>query len=254
MNESSNLPLHECMRIQIVEDISTIAARIERLIREILCCHDLEIQVSTSLDCAQEHLRNSPIDLLFLDLNLHGENGFELLEELMAESFHTIVISAFEDQAITAFEHGVLDFIKKPFSKERLEKAIVRYLKIQESIAENGDCSGAPSFSGQTKFLSVRDDDATRMIPTERILHISGAGGYSEIHVEGGQTHIHCKSIGNLIGILPDTFERVHKSHIVQKTKIHNIEIVGDHKYQVSLESGIKLPVSRDWYRSKKVT
>ena len=71
-------------------------------------------------------IKEQSIDLLFLDLNLNREDGYELLEEVAAESFHTIIVSAYKDRAIRAFEYGVLDFVAKPYTEERLSLAIQR--------------------------------------------------------------------------------------------------------------------------------
>ena len=71
-------------------------------------------------------IENNSLDLVLLDLNLNGDNGFDLLTTAVSESFHTIVISAYKDQAITAFEYGILDFVPKPFNRDRLEQAFDR--------------------------------------------------------------------------------------------------------------------------------
>ena len=84
------------------------------------------------------------IDLLLLDLNLHGKSGFLALENAVAGSFQTIIVSAYADQAITAYEYGVLDFVNKPFSRARLEKALNRFLN-SDYIPVN-----------QTRYLSIR--------------------------------------------------------------------------------------------------
>ncbi len=69
---------------------------------------------------------STPIDVLFLDLNLNGKDGFDLLKTSVSGAFHVIIISAHTEQALKAFEYGVLDFVGKPFNKERLARALDR--------------------------------------------------------------------------------------------------------------------------------
>ena len=76
------------------------------------------------MESAFAYLKDHQIDLLLLDLNLDGGNGFDILKYTVSQSFHTIIISAYTDQAITAFQYGVLDFIPKPFRDEELVSKI----------------------------------------------------------------------------------------------------------------------------------
>lgn len=110
------------MNILIVEDEAILAQRIQRLVTDILVDHPLNIRLEHSLESAQMFLDKHPVDLLFLDLNLDGEDGFELLKNSTRTPFPTIIISAYKELAIDAFEYGVLDFVRKPVTTERLEK------------------------------------------------------------------------------------------------------------------------------------
>ena len=238
------------MKIQIVEDVGMIADRLERLTRETLARHLPDIHVSHSLESARQFIRSHSINLLMLDLNLHGKSGFELLEEIVAEPYHTIIVSAYADKALTAFEYGVLDFVPKPFSGERLKKALNRFLNAYLESGNEMDVDQSDCKQALTRFLTIRDDGQTIRIPLEKIAHLTGAGSYTEIHLEDGQQYLHCKSLGALSAILPVTFERIHKSHIVRGGVIENISIVGDHKYEALLQTGTRLPISRKWYQS----
>ena len=149
-------------------------------------------------------------DLLFLDLNLNGKDGFDLLQSVVAESFHTIVISAYKERAIEAFEYGVLDFIPKPFDMERLSKACLRITSPKQSEA-------------QTKFLAIKKKGKRHLIRVEEIKYIKGAGIYTEIFLKNGQTAIHNKSLENLSLLLPQPFERIHKSFLVAMDEAREI-------------------------------
>ena len=116
------------MRILIVEDELTIKRRVERLTLEILGNQVISLHAVDNISSAFEFLGKNDIDLLLLDLNLKGKDGFEVLDNMLSKEFHTIIISAYAERAITAFEHGVLDFVPKPFGKEKLEKAFDRLM------------------------------------------------------------------------------------------------------------------------------
>ena len=112
------------MRILIVEDERVIAQRLERFIREQAPQRLTAIHRCTTLQEANAWLESNRVDAVFLDLNLHGKDGFELVKDAVTQYFHTIVVSAHTERAIEAFEIGVLDFIGKPFSADRIKKGI----------------------------------------------------------------------------------------------------------------------------------
>ncbi|MEO1370054.1 MAG: response regulator, partial [Acidobacteriota bacterium] len=102
----------------IVEDEALVARRLRRLLVDILGADRVEILWSPDLPDARRRLADGTrIDALFLDLNLNGRDGFDLLSEAVAGRFETIVVSAHAERAIEAFEYGVLDFIAKPFGQ-----------------------------------------------------------------------------------------------------------------------------------------
>ena len=114
------------MKILIIEDEARIAKRIERMTR-IFFDKEVQILLCDSLENGLNTIDQNTIDLLLLDLNLNGEDGFDVLQNVVAKSFQTIIISAYTDKAITAFNYGVLDFVPKPFDENRLAQAFIRY-------------------------------------------------------------------------------------------------------------------------------
>ncbi|MBN2399557.1 MAG: response regulator, partial [Candidatus Aminicenantes bacterium] len=117
------------MRILIIEDEPPIAKYIERCTRSLLKGHIRRIDAVHTLEDARHYLRKNRIDLCLLDLNLSGTDGYELLKQALAMPFQSIIISAHAEKAVTAFEYGVVDFVPKPFTVERLQKAFDRFLK-----------------------------------------------------------------------------------------------------------------------------
>lgn len=114
------------MKILIIEDEARIAKRIERMTRNFFD-KDVQILLCDSLENGLNTIDQQPIDLMLLDLNLNGEDGFDILKAFVAKSFQTIIISAYTEKAITAFAYGVLDFVPKPFDESRLVQAFMRF-------------------------------------------------------------------------------------------------------------------------------
>lgn len=228
------------MNILIIEDESRIAKRIERMTREFFTDTLNSLTHIDSLDEAIEFINKNPLDLVLLDLNLNGENGFNVLGTAVSESFHTIIISANSDQAISAFEYGVLDFVPKPFNSSRLEQAFNRMLLKEKSETKN------------IKLLSIKKRGTIQLIPIEELLFIKGAGAYTELYLINGKKELHNKSLDRLEQLLPETFERIHKSYLVRITEVKEIIIKSGSKYFAELKNGDTLPIGRTKYKGLK--
>jgi len=227
------------MKILVVEDEARIARRIERMTRDFFNDKLDQLWRVDAIDGAQEILAKQSIDLLLLDLNLNGRDGFEILHSINAASFHTIIISAYKEQAITAFEYGVLDFVPKPFNRKRLEKALMR-LTQKQSKAEG------------LRFLAVKKRQHLRLIDLADVLYIQGADIYAQLHLRDGTTVLHNKSLDRLSQLLPPSFLRIHKSFLVPKREARELIIQAGGKYQLRLENGELLPVGRTRYKDVK--
>ncbi|HJQ41231.1 MAG TPA: LytTR family DNA-binding domain-containing protein [Thermoanaerobaculia bacterium] len=192
------------MRIAIVEDEAIVARRLERMVREIV--GEVEsLEVAPTFHHALDVIRR-PLDLLFLDLNLSGRDGFALLEEAAASSFQTVIVSAHHDQALRAFDYGVRDFVAKPWSAERLRMAIERATATQKA-----------------RKLVIRKGRELRTIDVAQLLYIRGADDYSELHLADGSVHLHEKTLTALGTMLPDEFARVHRSYIVNVARVRGL-------------------------------
>lgn len=224
------------MRVLIVEDELTLANRLERLSKEILGEQLVHIKVIDNLDDADDYVNEFAIDLLLLDLNLKNRDGFQLLQQSVAGAFHTIVVSANVHRAIEAFEYGVLDFVGKPFTKQRLTAAFDRF---------NTSDRQADSDRVTTQFLSIKHAGQVEVVPVADIAYIKGASNYSELVLKNGFTKLHSKSLTKLIALLPLSFDRVHKSYIVDMSLAVKMESLPGAVYQLVLSTGDNIPVSR---------
>lgn len=229
------------MHIVIVEDEPAILKRLQRQVSE-LCGDKLSVLKGFSiLDDAQDYISQQAIDVLFLDLNLRGRNGFDILKALAQTSFQTVIVSAYADKALEAFEYGVTDFVAKPFTKARLKQAIDRVL----------ESHGNRSYSA--KYLSIKKSGSLSFVEIDKIDYIVAAGHYSEV-VLGEQTSLHDKPIQKLTDLLPPNFEAIHRSYVINMNRVESFISEPGSKYTVKLKTGVCLPVSRTFYQKMKKT
>ncbi|MFP3944187.1 MAG: LytR/AlgR family response regulator transcription factor [Alphaproteobacteria bacterium] len=214
------------MNILIVEDEAVIARRLERLL---LACLNGEGQCRIA-GCLEEAraLAGEDLDLVFLDLNLDGRDGFELLRESVSRPWHTVVVSAHTERALEAFELGVLDFVPKPFTGARLRQSLMRARK-------------APGARGRANVLFVRTHRGIETVRVQEIVSIAAAGDYSELRLAGGRRLLHDKSLTRLEQVLPGDFLRVHRAHIANMRFFTRTRGSGE----LELGPDTVLPVSR---------
>lgn len=220
------------IKILVVEDEALVAQRLIRFIRD-SDDHYKEISHVQSLEIAESYLSNHIADLLFLDLNLHGKQGFNLLKNFLHKDFHTIIVSAYTDKAIEAFEYGVLDYICKPFTQERIKKALNRFT------------SNSTTGSGSTTRLAVRTKNELKFIPLKDISHLQAASIYTELVLVNGEKHLYDKPLNRLLQLLPEKYKRIHRSYAVDISLVDSIVKVKHNTYQVQLINGNSLPISR---------
>ncbi|MEM7369488.1 MAG: LytTR family DNA-binding domain-containing protein [Bacteroidota bacterium] len=228
------------MNILIVEDEHMIAKRLRRIISELMGDKLHSLSICSSIDEGMAFLSRQEIDLLFLDLNLNGEDGFVLLESMVAASFHTIIVSAYKEKAIQAFEYGVLDFVPKPFRSERIAQALGR-----------SSTTPMPA-QRKCKYLAVQKRGRTSLFHIQDLMYIQGAGIYSELCFKDGNIELHNKSLDKLSSLLPPEFDRIHKSYIVNNTEIRELLVQSGSKYTLILRNGSSLPVGRTRYKALK--
>lgn len=228
------------MKVLIVEDERLAARHLARMLQQ---CVGEELGELTCVETLQEaklFLQHNTIDVLFLDLNLNGSDGSELLSFTVGSSFDTIVVSANTDRALTAFEYGVLDFVPKPLTPERLHKAVAR--------VKNHALGAAQEVA--VAQLAVRHYGSLVLVAVDDVVFFKGAGDYVEIYLKNNTTELHSSSLEALEKILPPHFERVHKSYLVDMRTVRQIRVHGGGRYELELSSGQCIPLSRSRYKS----
>ena len=215
----------------IVEDEFMIAKRLTRFVSQAFGDQPFKLTVLNTLDDADDFLAGHTIDVLFLDLNLQGKDGFSLLKEKLCESFHTIVVSANSDRAIEAFDLGVLDFVAKPFAFERIQTAINRLL-------DN-------THVGSSKYLTYRHLGKSELLSVQHINYLRAEGHYTHIITVDNREILHDKNLDKLLTTLPEHFIRIHRSYAVPLHQIKSIATQAGSKYWLTLHTGDNLPIGR---------
>jgi two-component system LytT family response regulator len=207
---------------------------------------------------ALESLRDDPPDVLFLDVQMPGLNGFDMLGELApSERPVVIFVTAYDEYAVRAFEERAVDYLLKPVGEDRLADAVAeaRTRIRQEQIDELG-----PKLRGLLDTLDTpdRDDESpdriavrTRgrviMVRPDEIDYVEGAGDYVELHV-GDDTHLHRETMADIEErLVPHGFQRIHRSTIVNLDRVRALDTDRHGAYYVCLDDGPRLKLSRSY-------
>lgn len=189
-------------------------------------------------------------DLVFLDIQMPKINGFEMLE-LLEQPPAIIFTTAFDEYAIKAFEAHAIDYLLKPFSQERFDKAIEKW-KEQQHTTVKPDTTALLETAAQTPAQSdrivVKNGSKIKIIPVADIFYLEAADEYVKIHTAEGY-FLKKKTMGFFESSLDaQQFVRSHRSYIVNVQQITRIEPYEKDNYVAVLKTGPQVPVSRTGY------
>jgi two-component system LytT family response regulator len=223
------------VRVLIVDDEALARSNLAVLLRL-----DPAIEIIGECGSGMEaiaEIRRSRPDLVFLDVQMPECDGFDVLEMLGNELPPALVfVTAYDQYALRAFEVGALDYILKPFDNARFERAVDRAKK----RIRHGEVSPR-----QTGRLAVKAAGQVLFLKFSEIDWIEAADYYACLHV-GARTHLLRRSMSQLEEELDkDIFCRVHRSAIVNLDRIRGLKLNEDGEYEVVLENGITLRLSR---------
>ncbi len=170
--------------------------------------------------CASKVIRETQVDLLFLDINMPKLSGISFLKNLNNPPL-VIFTTAYSEYALEGFELNAVDYLKKPFSFERFCKA---YFRAEELLLlkQGNQMHEDPSL--QSDFLFIKSDKKTIKVKFSDIYYIEGLGDYIKLHLVNKKIVTNL-SMKRIIELLPDNlFFRIHKSFIVSIEKIESVE------------------------------
>lgn len=197
-------------------------------------------------------------DLVFLDVQMPELSGFQVLEQLQGGPMPLVIfVTAYDEYALRAFEVHAVDYLLKPFDRERFQKALQRALdQLKRSrVGELNDRLSAllKDLGLPGKYperLVVKSGGRVVFVPVQDIDWIEAADNYVQLHV-GAESHLHRQTMTELEQTLPpDKFLRISRSTIVNVTRIKEMQPLFHGEYAVILRDGTRLTLSRG-YRDK---
>jgi two-component system, LytTR family, response regulator len=241
------------VRTLIVDDEPLARARLRRFLSDHA---DIEVvgECGNGKD-AVEAIRKEAPDLVFLDIQMPEMTGFEAIAELNGREMPTVIfVTAYDQYALQAFEVHALDYLLKPFSRERLGRAVER---AREHIKnrQRGDLderltSLLKDLKAERKYLErlvVKTVGRVYFIRVDEIDWVEAAGNYLKLHV-GRDTHMIRETMNSIEGKLdPEKFLRIHRSTIVNIDRIKELHPMFSGDYSVILKNGGELSLSRNY-------
>lgn len=206
-----------------------------------------EIEVvgeAVNADDALAQIREKDPDLLFLDIQMPGKNGFELLE-LLDHVPDVIFTTAYDEYAIKAFEVSAIDYLLKPIRRERFQESISRLLSKKEMPESSGPSAPSEHKLGLDDRVFVKDGDRCWFVKLSDVRLFESDGNYIKVYFENFKPMIH-KSLNALDKKLDErAFFRASRKHIINLSWVEGIEAWFNGGLMVKMRGGEKIEVSR---------
>jgi two-component system LytT family response regulator len=195
------------------------------------------ISVSNDAQDGIQKIQQFNPQLLFLDINMPGKNGFDLLSE-MGSAPEVIFVTAYDQFAIKAFEVNALDYILKPVNPERLKEAVTKVIrKLNQAEGEKA--------LDINKRIFIKDGEQCFFVPIHQIFYIESVGNYVRLHFRDKKAMLH-RSLNYMEEKLPDEhFFRTSRQEMINVNFIKNIVPYFSNTLQVEMENGIKIDLSQ---------
>lgn len=259
------------LRVLIVDDEKPARSRLTALLDR-----QPAVQMATTCAGGEAALKavsaaarsGSPIDIIFLDVQMPEMDGFAMLESLYALPLDPMPVvvfaTAYDEYALRAFDAHAVDYLLKPYSDERFEVALRRAIRLVQSGTSDtlvaqmhallGDLvrspAGAAADSSRRSYadrLALKERGRVRLVNVSDIRWIAAAGVYVTIHT-AREAYLHREVLGSLEARLdPRRFVRIHRSHIVNFDFVHELVQDAHGDYAVMLQDGTPLKVSRTY-------
>ena len=192
-------------------------------------------------------------DLIFLDIQMPKINGFEMLE-LIEQPPAVIFTTAFDEYAIKAFESYAIDYLLKPFSKDRFDKAITKWLQQNDQSQSRTQTWANVQISQpeERNRIVVKEGSNIKIVPVHDILYIEAYDDYVKIFT-AKEMFLKKKTMSFYEQNLnPSQFVRVHRSYIISLSQLTRIEPSEKDSYVGLLKNGAKIPLSKSGYLKLK--
>ena len=217
-----------------------------------------DIRIVAEIDngfAAIKMIREEKPQLIFLDVQMPKLTGFEMLE-LIDEPPAIIFSTAFDQYAIRAFEMNAVDYLLKPYTKERFDAAVQKALtRIQQGTSSQTDFrtlgNSVTTSTGTLTRIAVKNRQQIHVIPINDIDYIEADGDYVKLHT-AKNAYLKEKTMKYFEENLPAQFIRIHRSCIVNVNEVAKIELYEKDSYRVHLKNGKALKASINGYKALK--
>ena len=249
------MPEAHPLRVLVVDD-EPLARR--RLLDLLAQEDDVEARTAASGREAVEMIRADAPDLVFLDVQMPGLTGLDVVREIGPEQMPvTIFCTAFDQHALAAFDLAALDYLLKPFEDERFRAALARArdtLRLREvdalqrrllTLLADDAPPEPPRPAPYLERIAVEMRGQIRVVPVTAVDYVTADGAYAELHA-GPETFVIRERMQTLEERLdPTDFVRIHRSTIVRLDRVEALLVAGGGEYAVKLADGTRLRVSR---------
>ncbi|MEP7270595.1 MAG: LytTR family DNA-binding domain-containing protein [Acidobacteriota bacterium] len=236
---------HSTKQILIVDDEELARNRLRRYLREYDASFVIE-EAESGLK-AVDSIQSFRPGIIFLDIEMPGLNGFEVLAQFAERPFQVVFQTAYDEFAVRAFEEHASDYLLKPYTKERFQQALDRVLnRVADEERLRALEAAFGKREGRPKKLTVRQGGKLRVIEEKNIVCFVSRDHYTCVYLEDSREAICDLSIAHLATRLdPAEFRQMHRSNIVRLKTITSLSLIRGEGMVVELTNGMKLPVSR---------
>ena len=245
----------KALRVLIADDEKLSRQRLEDLL-----AHESEVEVVGTADnglTAIQAIRELKPDLVFLDIQMPGKTGLDVVREIGVEEMPPVIFTTAYDHAVAAFDLAAIDYLVKPFDDERFEKAFQRARKLIElnQVSKLSDelrallgAGGQAVPAGRSQYLeriAVEMRGQVRVVPVKQIDYLIASGPYAELFVADKRYLIRERMQTLEERLDPAKFFRIHRSAIVRLDLVETLIRNPGGDYAVVLKGGQRLKVSR---------
>lgn len=210
-------------------------------------CTDVDVaSVCCSVSEAIESLSRQSFDIIFLDIAMPGENGFDLVPLLQEKNIDIIFTTAYDQYALKALKSGAIDYLLKPIDISELIEAVRKCVenRTKKTAGRNLQEPTDSSKYNQSKKIRLHHLQGFELVDIDEIIYVEADSNYSVFYLENNTKSVLSKPLKDVEELLNDEmFFRVHKSAIVNLNKIKTFSNKNDAK--ITLRTGVEIPVSR---------
>lgn len=246
------------MKILIVDDEQLARERVRMMLKSAMGIES--IREAENGEEAIEMIRRDAPDVIFLDIQMPDMNGFQVLESLGIKELMRIpaivFVTAFDQHALRAFEYHALDYLLKPFDRERFAATLNRAREIVQQRNISGDkqqqriiemieqMKATPDY---LEWLSIKKNERILLLRVEDIQWIEAQGNYAQLKFKDA-SHLLRETMDSLESQLdPKTFVRVHRSTIVNVNQIKELQVWAPGEYRILMRGGKTFTLSRSY-------